>query len=327
MDHTGLQRLLPSCDVRAAAMDDVPALTALIGRVTTALLGYPDASEAEVRDDLAGARFDIARDTIVAVSTDDVVVYAQGFDEHDELGWLDVYIDPRWDGTTFAAIADATIAACLGQIRESAAGRGATATQVKAGIYQQETGMREAYERAGLEVETMYWRLGLDLTADADLSSPWPQGVELRRVDPRDDDVMRTALELVNETFRDHHGHVDMSFDYFVQYWRDSEKYDPDAWWFATVDDDVVGVLLGDDTRVHDGVGFVRTLGVRKEMRGRGIAKCLLLNAFDDYRRRGRRAVQLGVDAQNATGATRLYEGVGMRPLLTTVAMGGALVV
>jgi mycothiol synthase len=309
-------------------MDDVPALTALIGRVTTALLGYPDASEAEVRDDLTGARFDIARDTIVAVWQDgEVVVYAQGFDEHDELGWVDVYIDPRWDGATFATIADTTVAACLGQIRESAALRGATSTQVKAGIYQHETGMRGAYERAGLGVETMYWRLGLDLDPDADFSSPWPPGVELRRVDPQDDKVMRTALELVNETFRDHHGHVDMSYDYFVQYWRDSEKYDPEAWWFGVVDGVPVGLLLGDDTRIGDGVGFVRTLGVRKEMRGRGIAKSLLLNAFDDYRRRGRSSVQLGVDAQNATGATRLYEGVGMRPLLTTIAMGGALAV
>jgi mycothiol synthase len=309
-------------------MDDVPALTALIGRVTTALLGYPDASPAEVRDDLTGARFDIARDTIVAVREDgDVVVYAQGFDEHDELGWLDVYIDPCWDGPTFEAIADATIAACLGQIRGSAALRGATSVQVKAGIYQQETAMRAAYERAGLGVETMYWRLGLDLDPDSDFSSPLPPGVELRRVDPQDDKVMRTALELVNETFRDHHGHVDMSYDYFVQYWRDSEKYDPEAWWFAVVNGVPAGLLLGDDTRVGDGVGFVRTLGVRKEMRGRGIAKSLLLNAFDDYRRRGRSAVQLGVDAQNATGATRLYEGLGMRPLLTTVAMGGALVV
>jgi ribosomal protein S18 acetylase RimI-like enzyme len=304
-------------------MDDVPLLTALIARVTTALLGYPDASEAEVRDDLTGTRFDINRDTIVAVQPDgDVVVYAQGFDEHDDRGWVDVYVDPRWDAATFDLVADATLSACLGQIRASAAARGAAAARVSAGIYEQEAGMQAAYERAGLKVETRYWRMGLELTPDADYAYAATPGVQLRHVDPADDRVMRTALDLCNETFHDHHGHVPMSYEYFSQYWRDSEKYDPESWWFAVSDGEPVGLLLGDDTRVGEGLGFVRTLGVRQSLRGRGIAKALLLNAFDDYRRRGRRGVQLGVDSANATGATRLYESVGMRPVLTTIAMG-----
>ena len=73
------------------------------------------------------------------------------------------------------------------------------------------------------------------------------------------------------------------------------------------------GVLLGDDSRSDAGVGYVRSLGVLKQARGLGIAKALLLNVFDDYRRRGRTALQLGVDSDNATGATRLYEGLGMK--------------
>jgi mycothiol synthase len=39
----------------------------------------------------------------------------------------------------------------------------------------------------------------------------------------------------------------------------------------------------------------------------------LLHQAFGEFYRRGERVVALGVDADNSTGATRLYERAGMR--------------
>jgi ribosomal protein S18 acetylase RimI-like enzyme len=45
---------------------------------------------------------------------------------------------------------------------------------------------------------------------------------------------------------------------------------------------------------------------------GRGLAKALLLRSFREFHRRGQRRVGLGVDSENATGATKLYESVGM---------------
>ena len=110
-------------------------------------------------------------------------------------------------------------------------------------------------------------------------------------------------------------------------FWRGTEKYDPEAWWFAYRDGEPVGMLLGDDSRVDSGVGYVRSLGVQKRARGRGIAKALLLTAFDDYRRRGRTALQLGVDTDNATGATRLYEVVGMKAIVSTLSLTRELTV
>jgi ribosomal protein S18 acetylase RimI-like enzyme len=38
---------------------------------------------------------------------------------------------------------------------------------------------------------------------------------------------------------------------------------------------------------------------------------------FGEAHRRGYPAVELGVDSENATGATRLYENVGMRIVRT----------
>jgi ribosomal protein S18 acetylase RimI-like enzyme len=328
VDHSRLSGVLPDHEVRAATFDDVPAITAHIGRVTTALLGYPDASEAEVRDDLTGLRFDIARDTVVAVRADgDVVVYAQGFDENDDSAWMDVYVDPRLEPADFDAVADATVATCLEQIRSSVVARGGSGTQVKAGIYQQESQMRAAYERAGLSVDALYWRMAVELTPDADYTFSLPAGVQIRRVDPDDDGVLRVALDLQNQAFSEHHGSSQMSFDDFRAYWRGTEKYDPEAWWFAVRDGEPVGMLLGDNSRGDATLGYVRSLGVLKPARGQGIAKALLLNAFDDYRRRGRTAMQLGVDSNNATGATRLYEGLGMKAVVSTLSLTRELTV
>ena len=49
-----------------------------------------------------------------------------------------------------------------------------------------------------------------------------------------------------------------------------------------------------------------------RDFRGRGIAKALLAHAFADFVRRGYVDAALGVDSESPTGATRLYEAMGM---------------
>ena len=55
------------------------------------------------------------------------------------------------------------------------------------------------------------------------------------------------------------------------------------------------------------------TLGTLEPWRGQGLGRALLLHAFGELYRRGERRVALAVDAGNETGATHLYESVGMR--------------
>jgi ribosomal protein S18 acetylase RimI-like enzyme len=59
-------------------------------------------------------------------------------------------------------------------------------------------------------------------------------------------------------------------------------------------------------------MGWVRNVGVVGSARGRGLGTFLLRTAFAEFARRGRDTVGLGVDTENATGALRLYEGLGM---------------
>ncbi len=58
--------------------------------------------------------------------------------------------------------------------------------------------------------------------------------------------------------------------------------------------------------------GWVGEIGVRRPWRKQGLGLALLRHAFNEFYRRGKRKVGLGVDAQNLTGALRLYESAGM---------------
>ena len=325
MNQTSLQALLPDHTVRPVAMSDVPELHALVERVNLATLGRVDTSEAELRDDLTGPNFDLALDTVVAVTpAGQIVAYGQGHDERTGTGWIDIYLDPAFDGATFDAVADALITTCAARIQESAKARVASGVKLLANLYEVEVRMREAYERNGFHVETVYWRMVLNFQSENDLERPVvPEGYEIRRVDPDDDSVMAQGFELYQDTFSEHHGFADadMSLELFAQGWRSAESYDRDAWWFAYEGGSPVGMLMGDNRRLQQGEGFVRDLGVRKPLRGKGIARALLLTAFAHWRDLGRSGVQLGVDTANVTGATRLYESVGMRSLLSAVAL------
>jgi ribosomal protein S18 acetylase RimI-like enzyme len=79
------------------------------------------------------------------------------------------------------------------------------------------------------------------------------------------------------------------------------------------LDGEPVGICVGDSSRAEFGATYVRTLGVIPSARGRGIARWLLRCAAADAARAGLRSVALAVDSENTTGATALYESVGMR--------------
>ncbi len=58
---------------------------------------------------------------------------------------------------------------------------------------------------------------------------------------------------------------------------------------------------------------MVDDLGVRRAYRRRGLGMAQLRHVFAAFYARGIRRVGLGVDAENVTGATRLYGRAGMR--------------
>jgi ribosomal protein S18 acetylase RimI-like enzyme len=121
----------------------------------------------------------------------------------------------------------------------------------------------------------------------------------------------------VNEAFADDWHHHDVSPSNFTEFYVKQRHFDPSLWLLAWDDGDLAGFVLATSEHLGDpDLGWVGTLGVRPAWRRRGLGEALLRAAFAELYARGRRRVGLGVDTENVSGALRLYERVGMRPLL-----------
>jgi mycothiol synthase len=124
------------------------------------------------------------------------------------------------------------------------------------------------------------------------------------------EDDARAFHAALEEAFADHWEHHPEPFDEWWDRQGQRENYDPSVWFLIRDGDEVAAVCRNEER--PDG-GYVGALGVRRPWRGKGYGKALLLHSFREFRRRGHTRASLGVDAANPTGATQLYESVGMR--------------
>src|SRR5216683_6438886 len=85
--------------------------------------------------------------------------------------------------------------------------------------------------------------------------------------------------------------------------------FDPSLWFLALDGNEIAGASLCTNQGDY---GWVDTLAVRRPWRRKGLGMALLLHSFAEFYRRSKNKIGLGVDSQNLTGATRLYERAGM---------------
>ncbi|MCU1518930.1 MAG: family N-acetyltransferase [Pseudarthrobacter sp.] len=148
-------------------------------------------------------------------------------------------------------------------------------------------------------------------------------GLELAGLAPELHEAVRRAH---NDAFRDHWG---------------SEPRDEESWSFtlthpharpdlsAVVLDSSTGEVAGYQLASHDpeaaaqrGIreGYTELLGVRRDYRGRGIARALLAEAIGRFTAAGMDVASLDVDSENPTGALNLYTKMGYRAVSTSMA-------
>lgn len=174
---------------------------------------------------------------------------------------------------------------------------------------------------AGHELERLLERQGYRLwrssyTMEAKLSDVPPEAahispdIDVRSYESGDAEQLRIAL---NEVFSEDPFHHEVSPSRFREFYLRARGFDPSLWLLAWEGAELVGFVLAFAERVGEpGLGWINVLGVRKRWRRRGLGGALLRAAFCDLHARGLRRIGLGVDAENESGALRLYERVGM---------------
>ena len=162
------------------------------------------------------------------------------------------------------------------------------------------------HQNEGYQPDRYHWRMEIVLN-DPPEKPKLPEGIELRPFIKGVHDV--AVWQAQNEAFRDHPGSQEASLEEWRRYRFDDPEFDPSLWVIAWDGEEVAGFSMN---RYRMGIGWIRTLGVRRPWRKRGLGEALLYHSFSEYFRRGMHIIGLGVDAHNPTGATRLYQKVGM---------------
>ena len=158
----------------------------------------------------------------------------------------------------------------------------------------------QTVEQRGYELVHTAWRMEIELAHEPE-QPQLPDNITLRAFIRGHDE--HTAHELSQEAFQLIEPFAEWELKFA------DESFDPSLWFFAEAAGKVVGGAFC--YNYPDG-GWVWDLAVLDAWRHKGIGLALLQHAFAEFYRRGKYKVGLDVNAENPTGATRLYHRAGM---------------
>jgi mycothiol synthase len=290
-----------SVELRPPVLEDAAAIADALNEFNRPV-GFDLDSPEEVAVWLEFPSFDLAKDVRVALVDGQIVGYAEATDLGGEGRF--VFADAR---SVLPDAAEALLRFVEERARELAAPDG----KIRIWTAEKAEAWREFLVARGYQLQRYSLRMMRDL--DRELPDPgWPDDIEVRT--PTGEEDERAAYEVEQETFADQgDDFVPERFEDWL-HWMKRKPFDPTLWFLAFEGDKLAGISLcrGEWTGDED-FGWVSILGVRRPWRRKGLGSALLLHSFRELRARGKKRVGLGVRADNATGAVRLYERVGMR--------------
>ena len=279
--------------VRNAGEGEVAAAAEVLNEHSRRLYGTADTTPAELREDWSAPDVDFPDNVLVAELAGQLVGYADVI-PRGEAAWIDVRgTDSRAYDPLLEAIAR----------RAETLGR----DNVRGWAPENDRDLHEAYERAGFQPFRHSFRMEIELGGN--LSAPeWPDRFFVRPFGEGDE---RAAWETQQDSFADTWGFTPEPFETWA-HWHMGEYFQPEHWFFVETGGEVVAVALCRQPESEPGLGWVNILGVRPAYRRRGLAIALLQHVFRHFAELRMTRVGLGVDAENPTGAVRLYERAGM---------------
>ena len=258
--------------------------------------------------------FDPARDVLISEV------------EGREVGWVKVdwvdmtdgvreyrsggFVDPAWRRR---GIGTRLLRAAWALIAERAAEHGTDRPTVVGMFADEKQAGRQALARAhGYAPARWFYVMERPLDGELPPVPPLPDGLELR---PASREEARAIWDTDHEAFRDHWGGHEDSETSFLR-WADSPEFQPDNFLVAWDGDEIAGAVLNviyHDQNAELGVrrGWLDSVYTRRPWRGRGLARALILRSLGVLAARGMETAALDVDADNPSGALRLYESCG----------------
>ncbi|MET9323743.1 GNAT family N-acetyltransferase [Streptomyces sp. NPDC003038] len=290
--------------VRPAGPGDAPDICALLNAVDVIEIGRPETDLGTVEADLHHPEVDLATDSWLAFEGPKLIAYA--------LVWADSG-PGRIDGDHYVLPGHRQAALRLLELMEARA-RAMAAGAGTGGVLRLQLNVKPTLDLTllrgrGYRTIRRYQVMTRSLSRARDAAPVLPAGLSLRHCGADESD-RRRAHALVEETFAAHFGHVERAYEAWLDH-LDARALDWSLVWIASLPGQGdAAVLLTRDDRTS--MGWISHIGVREDLRGRGIGGALLRHGFAAYAARGRDTVGLGVDTHNETGALGLYEAHGM---------------
>ena len=187
---------------------------------------------------------------------------------------------------------------------------------LRTGIQDTQTQRQAQLEQRGFSIVRYFYRM------QRDLNEPIPAvqlsaDLALHAYTP---DLSAAVLAAFNESFRDHWSFDPVTARDWQQFFIKRSNFRPDLTYVVMDGAEVAGfsfncVSAEENTRRHTSEGWVDVLGVRRPWRKRGVATALLCASMHAFKAEGLQHALLGVDTENPSGALRVYEHVGFKPV------------
>jgi GNAT superfamily N-acetyltransferase len=299
--------------------EDFPGMAAVVNRYNAAVEEDQfDTVESLAEEYAHLVRSDPYRDMIVAEIDGRLVGYMRGWWYQEQDGGLiygaNAFIEPARLGQ---GIERAMLRWIEGRQREIAAGYPDGCPKAfQRFISEKETALIALLESEGYTPARYTFsmvRPSLDDIPDF----PLPAGIELRPARP---EHYRLIWEADLEAFRDHWGVATLSEADYEAWQADMVIFQPELWQIAwdVATDEIAGQVRtfidweGNKAK-HRARGYTEFISVRRPWRRRGLARALIAESLRVQRMVGMTESELGVDSENLTGATRVYEDCGFR--------------
>jgi len=183
-------------------------------------------------------------------------------------------------------------------------------------VAQGETGLATMLEKTGYRpVRYFFEMVRPDLENIPDY--PLPEGLEVRLALP---EHYRAIWEADSEAFRDHWGFTEPGEEDYQAWLTDKTTFQPDLWQVAwdiatsQVAGQVRTYIDREQNKLYDRQrGWTEFISVRRPFRRRGLARALIARSLRVQKQTGMTESALGVDGENLSGATKVYEDCGFR--------------